>query len=244
MLFLSKNLLQVNNINNKIKIIFFLIILFLPVVSIAAIADINDTDRKQFPLSETIDLLLDGSTPIRINLTKDFDFISRILFELGYDDPTFIGSEFAKGSALSNGICICVNNEPFFDFNITKNDHFPRIAYDTTIFQDDKQPAETHIYSRFSFSKFSSPYGLAYTSNSSFFVIIQDDMTAVSLAIVEFNLEIQGFRWDETKIEQQELTNPFDTMNIWFVWFLSMWPLWLVTIIILAVFIYILIQIL
>lgn len=234
MLLLSKNLLQVN----KLIIIFFLIIFFLLVVSAAA--DINETDRKQLPLTESIDLLINGSTPIILNITKDFDFIGRIIFELDYDDPNYIGSEFAKDSALVNGISICVNNKSFFDFNITKNDHFPRIAYDTVIFQDDKQPAETHIYSRFSFHKFSPPYGLSYTSNSSFFIIIQDDMTDVSLAIVDFILEIQGFQWDETKTVQGDLTNPFNTLNIWFVWFLSMWPLWLTTGLVLAVFIFIL----
>ncbi len=232
MLCLSRNSLRV-------KIIIFFIIFLLPVASAAA--NINQADRKRIPVTEKIDLLTDGSiNPVRKNITIGFDFITELHFELDYEQINWIPSDFGSGDPLENGTVIFVNDEPFFETNITTNDFFFFICDEVGFIQDDKEPKVTHIYGVINFFQMAFPNGLAYVDNSNLYFVIQDDLTHVDYSLVVFEVLIKGFQWDETKTIQGDLTNPFDTMNIWFVWVLSMWPLWLVTIIILAVFIFIL----
>ena len=240
MLFLSKNLYGI-----KLIIILFLIIFFLPVASAAADISSDETDRKKIPITEKIDLLVDGSiNPVRKNITNGFDFITELHFELDYEQASWIPSDFGSGDPLENGTVIFVNDEPFFETNITKNDFFFFICDEVYFIQDDKEPKVTHIYGIINFFEMAYPNGLAYIDNSNLYFVIQDDLTHVDYSLVEFEVLVKGFYWDETKNVQQELTNPFTSLNIWFVWFLSMWPLWLVTIIVIAVFIYFLKQIL
>ena len=177
------------------KKVLLVLVLFLFLIPITDVS--STTEPQQIPVVETIDLFIDGSTPVRINLTKDFDYVMRLIFELEYDDPSFIGTEFAENGPLVNGICICVYNSPLLDFNITINDHFARVAYDTTVFHDDKDPKNTHIFSRFSFFKFSPPFGLSYTNNDSLFFIVQDDMTNATYDITHFEIQVEGFRLEE-----------------------------------------------
>lgn len=176
-------------------LIFYLAIIFLTIGTIPLISISADNSIPKLPLDDTVDLLINGSIPIRINLTKDFDFVTRIIIELDYDDPNYLGSNFAAAGPLTNGFCFCLEGESYFDFNITANDDFTHMSYDTTVFKDDKNPKVTHVYSRLSFWKIAPPYGLAITSNDSLFFIVQDDMTAAALAIIDFEINVQGFKF-------------------------------------------------
>ncbi len=130
---------------------FLVSILVILVCASVTIVD-AETLPKQIPVIESLDLLVDGSvSPVTITLTQDFDVIMRFIFELEYDDPSFIGEEFAEAGPLTNGTCICVNGDSLFDFNITQNDDFMRMSYDTTVFHDDKEPKVTHVFTRLSF---------------------------------------------------------------------------------------------
>ena len=177
------------------KKLLLVLILFLFIIPITSGS--STTEPQQVPVIETIDLFVDGSTPIRFNLSKDFDFVVTIVFHLDYDDPNFIPSEFAEGPALTNGVFFGIENGPLVDFNITTNEGLTNIGVDTTIFQDDKVPKATHIFTRFNFQRILPPFGLAYTSNDSFYIIIQDNLTAAALDIERFVVHVAGFRFDE-----------------------------------------------
>ena len=177
------------------SLIFYSAIIFLTLGTIPLMSISADNSISKLPLNETVDLLINGSIPVRVNLTKDFDFVTRLIIELDYDDPNYLGINFAAAGPLTNGVCFCVEGESLFDFNITVNDDFTHMSYDTTVFKDDKNPKVTHVYSRFSFWKIAPPYGLAITSNDSLFFIVQDDMTAGGLAILDFEINVQGFKF-------------------------------------------------
>ena len=240
---MSKNSSQIKS-SITIFVIFLILLLFLPgpISGFGNINEIKQTERKKIYLTEKLDLSVDGSiNPVRKNLTKDFDYITEIHFELDYEQTDWIPSDFAAGNPLDNGTVIFVDSEPFFSTNITKNDFFFLVCHEAEFIQDDKTPKITHIYGKFKFGsvEFCS-FGLPYLDNSSLYFVGQDNLTDGSYDIEEFEVLIFGYAFDTTKKVTPDLVNPFDTMNIWFVWFLSMWPLWLVTGLVLAVFIYIL----
>lgn len=187
----------------KILLVMLLVFFIIPVTYGSA-----TTELKQIPVVETLDLKVDGTTPVRFNLSKDFDFVVVIVIHLDYDDPNYVPSEFAEGPALTNGIFICVENTALLDFNITDNEGMTNLGYETTIFQDDKVPKATHVFTRFTFQRILPPFGLAYTSNDSFFITIQDDMTAANLDIDEFEVHVAGFRY-ETVVLAESSTSDF-----------------------------------
>lgn len=188
-----------------LALIFFSFLI--PVIDVS-----GDTELKQIPVVETLDLLVNGSTPIRFNLSKDFDFVVVVIFHLDYDDPNYIPSEFAEAGPLPNGIFICVENTALLDFNITDNEGLTNLGFETTIFQDDKVPKATHVFTRFSFQRILPPFGLSYTSNDSFFITIQDDLTVAALDILEFEVHIAGFRF-ETIVLAESFTDDFFLIN-------------------------------
>ena len=177
------------------KKILLVLILFSIITPITYVS--GETELKQIPVIETLDLLVNGTTPVRFNLSKDFDFVVVVIFHLDYDDPNYIPSEFAEGPALANGIFICVENIGLLDFNITDNEGLTNLGFETTIFQDDKVPKATHVFTRFTFQRVLPPFGLSYTSNDSFFITIQDDLTAANLDIDELEVHVAGFRFEE-----------------------------------------------
>ena len=185
----------------KILLVLIVFVIFAPLTYVS-----GETELKQIPVVETLDLLVNGTTPVRFNLSKDFDFVVVIIFHLDYDDPNYIPSKFANGPVLANGIFICVENVGLLDFNITDNEGMTNLGYETTIFQDDKVPKATHVFTRFTFQRILPPFGLVYSSNDSFFITIQDDLTAANLDIDEFEAHIAGFRY-ETVVLAEGLTD-------------------------------------
>lgn len=203
---------------------------------------INAEDiRKQIVLMEAVDLLVDGSiNPVRKNLTRDYDFITKIHFELDYTQNVWIPSDFAASDPLENGTATLTEDGTLFGSgNFTKNDRVYFVSDFTTFVVDDKAPKITHIYGVINLFEIIPIYGLAYTSRNSLYFIVQDNLTAPAYAIIEFQVLIQGFKWDETKAAIQSFPDPFETFNIWALWILSNWGLWLLTIIALAVLIFI-----
>ncbi len=175
----------------KVLLVLIFFSFLIPIIGVS-----GETELKQFPVIETIDLLVNGTIPIRFNLSKDFDFVVVVIFHLDYDDPNYIPSEFAEGPALTNGIFICVENTGLLDFNITDNEGLTNLGFETTIFQDDKVPKATHVFTRFTFQRILPPFGLSYTSNDSFFITIQDDLTAAALDIDGIEVHIAGFKFE------------------------------------------------
>lgn len=216
------------------------LIIFSSVAS-ATIVEENFVQRKQAPQAEIIDLILDGSiNPVRKNLTKDYDFITKLHFELDYVQTDWIPSDFAASDALENGTATISENGPLFDGNFTQNDKVYLAADIAIVVQDDKTPKVTHVYGLINLFEIMPIYGLAFTTTDSLYFIVQDNLTAPVYAIVEFQVLVIGFKWDETKDVTAQPPNPFETFNTWVLWFLANWGLWLIIIIALAVFIFIL----
>lgn len=235
MLFLLKNWFLVSLILN--------LIIFSSVASASASASIVEehfVQRKQAPQAEIIDLILDGSiNPVRKNLTKDYDFITKLHFELDYEQTDWIPSDFAASDALENGTATISENGALFDGNFTQNDKVYFAADIAIVVQDDKTPKVTHIYGLINLFEIMPIYGLAYTTIDSLYFIVQDNLTAPAYAIVEFQVLVIGFKWDDTKEASSSPPNPFETLNTWALWFMANWGLWLLVIVALAVFIFI-----
>ena len=188
----------------KLLLVLLLSFFIIPVTNVSSV-----TELRQIPVVEEIDLLVDGSiTPITKGLSKTYSYISRIIIELDYDNDKFVGSEFAAGSALTNGTSILINGDPVFPNNITKNDQFFTLAFDVVQFTDEATPKETHIYTRLALSNVLPPFGLFYTNSSSLSFIVQDDLTAIGLAISEFEVTVAGFLY-ETVVLAESFTDDF-----------------------------------
>lgn len=200
--------------------------LFLPLFAVVG----DDTEIAKIPLVETLDLRVDGSiTPVTVALTKDYDYVGSLVFGLGYTDPAYVASEFAKGPALTNGTCMMVNNALFLDFNFTQNNDFGKIAYDMTVLHDDEDPEDTHIHARFNFDLF-CPGGLAISSDTSLFFLVQDDLTAAALAIVTFVVIVEGYQIDQQVVPKQSPLNPFEYFDRWARWAVTQPLIWLMII--------------
>lgn len=186
----------------KILLVVILLFFIIPVTYGSA-----DTELKQVPVVEEIDLLVDGSiTPITKSLTKTYNFISRVIIELDYDNANFVGSEFGAGAALTNGTSILINGDLVFPNNITTNDQFFTLAFDVVQFTDEATPKETHIYTRLALSTLLPPFGLVYAGASSLSFIVQDDLTDAGLAISKFQVVIAGSKF-ETVVLAESFTD-------------------------------------
>ena len=177
-----------------------------------------ETPRKQLPRIETVDLLVDGSiTPVRKNLTKNYDFVTKIHFELDYVQNQWIPSDFAASDPLENGTATISGNDLLFGSgNFTENDKVYYVSDSTAFIQDDKTPKVTHIYGIINLFEIMPIYGLAITSIDSLYFLVQDNLTAAVYAITEFQVLIQGFQWDTTKIDSPAATNLFGWFNeVW-----------------------------
>jgi len=172
----------------------YLSILLFAVLFIS-VGSVQATDVKM-PLNEKIDCLVDGSiTPITKNLTVAFDYITHITVELDYDDPSWIGTEFAEGARLTNGTQVLYKGSSLFPDNIEKNDHF--FAYFDRVehFVDDREPKGTHVYAKIGCVEFFG-YELKIDELTDFQVIINDELNASSYDIEEFEFYLIGYSLD------------------------------------------------
>jgi len=162
--------------------------------------------------TETIDLKVDGSIIPQIKiLTQNFTYIRRIVIGMLYSDPNFIQSEFAAGTALTNGTSIIVHESPYFDFNISSNFDLLALSEEGMIFYDDDSPNSTFLVTGVLFG----PSNLYISSNESLYFIIQDDLTDAGLAITAFQVIVEGVE-EITVVEKTQATN-------WFGWVNEVW---------------------
>lgn len=210
-------------------------VLFVP-IQLQAFDDLDG--RTTVPIVEEVDLKLDGSiTQQVVNFSADFDYIMRLIFHLDFQDAAFLMSEFGKGTALTNGTQIFSEGSDLLGFNITKNEDFFRFAYDTQVIEDDAAPKAVHIYSRFSFFKF-SPNGLRYSSVLSLQLKINDDLTAAGLGLADFAVVAEGFSFEtEQGAITPKVLSPFDYLNSWAIFLISEPFLWFVLLAGIAVFV-------
>lgn len=192
------------------------------------------------PVINELDLFLDGSgTAITINLTKNFDYVCRFIYDLHFESNDLHFTSFGASGAgnLSTGVAVFYENELMFAKNITSIHAFTHTSYDIVILTDDKNPKVNHLACRLSFFKFVPPWGLRILNNQSLQFIVADDITAVARAISHFSVTIEGFTIDETKEVKKPPSNPFETLNSWFAWFLASFGPWLIGILVFAILI-------
>lgn len=209
-----------------------------PIIPLPVTAE-NDTLITKIPLVETLNLRVDGSiTPVSVLLTLDYDYVGSLVFGLDYDDPDYVAVNFAANGSLANGTCMIVNNAPFWDFNITQNNDFNKIAYDIDIIHDDADPKETHIHARFNFDLF-CPGGLPISSSTSLYFIVQDNITAAASGITTFVVVVEGYQIDRQAAPKQYLINPFEYFDRWARWAVTQPLVWAMIILGFVVIIYI-----
>jgi hypothetical protein len=81
---------------------YFLLVLI--VITISSTTSISQQIIKE-PVIEVLDLNVDGTSGVFVNISKNFDYIQRIIFHLDFVDNTFDWNVFAgESSALTNGI--------------------------------------------------------------------------------------------------------------------------------------------
>lgn len=194
------------------------IIIIILIVCPSVIITSAETERKKLPSAETIDLHIDGSmTPVRKNLVNNYDFVTKIHFELDFEETQWIPSNFAAGAPLANGTATISRDGPLFGSgNFTQNDKIYLVADSVVFIQDDKTPKVTHLYGRINLFEMIPIYGLAISSLDDLYFIVQDNLTAATYAVVEFQVLIEGFAWDTTKIDSPAATN-------WFGWLNNVW---------------------
>lgn len=190
-------------------IIILIMTIILPFASAAAPDTFAST--KQIPKAEIIDLIIDGSiNPVRKNITKDFDFITKLHFELDYESATWIPTNFAASAPLTNGTSTIAGSTPLFDGNFTQNDKVYLVSDVAVVLQDDKAPKLTHVYGLINLFEMIPPCGLAYETDDSLYFVVRDNLTDTDYKIEEFQVVVMGFKWeDDTGVERAAPNNPF-----------------------------------
>lgn len=165
---------------------------FFPIVHIQAQ---KGTEELIVPIVEVVDLLFNGTTPRFCNITRDFQWISRMIWALDFVSNQLLFTNFAGGSGLTNGVDVFSNGTSFLgDGEITMNHEFAHTSFDLIVLSDEAGTKNRILLARWSFNKFVPPNGIRHIDNASLQFLIQDDLTAVGLAITDFTVTIEGFR--------------------------------------------------
>ena len=183
------------------------------------------------PVIEKIDLMVDGSiTPITKNLTETFHFITHMTLEMEYNDPNWIGTEFGKGTALTNGTCFLYKGSPFFYKNITENKQLYSFFSSVDRFTDDQDPKNVHVTAYLKFDR-TFFIQLPISSLTDLQIMIQDDLTSATYDLVEFELFIQGYTLETVIENTQKSPNLLMEIQDFAVGFMNE-PLWWIVLII------------
>lgn len=156
----------------------------------------SDTIRgfsASIPVFETLDLLVDGSPAVFVEVSSTFDFISRVIMTMRFPTSTLSYLEFGEDTALTNGFYMSYNGTTIGDLDPVKNNgDFFRFGYDVAIASDAVATPNKILSARWSFNKW-NPHGLAMWDQEDFGFYVQDDMTALT-TVSELKATVQGWR--------------------------------------------------
>ncbi|MHA2220217.1 MAG: hypothetical protein ACXACY_30420, partial [Candidatus Hodarchaeales archaeon] len=148
------------------------------------------------PIVEVLDLVINGSASggVFVNISKNFEYVTEIIWSLDFDTNTLTMSDFAADSPLTNGINLYYNDVSLIDnANITTNAIFGHNAYDLSIIPSENNPKERLLNARWAFEKFSpTTGGLLINDDRTLSVHIQDDLTTLT-SITLFQIIIDGY---------------------------------------------------
>jgi hypothetical protein len=172
------------------KLLILVCICVLQIVATPVMADdIFEETFYRKPIFEQLDLQQDGSiTPYLVNITKPFDYICRITWDLHFTVASLDYDNFGSNGALTNGTTATYDN--IIIVNPIKSIHdFAHSTYNILIQVDEKNPHDVHIAAMTCYSEIIPPYGLKITEGHTFQVQINDNITATG---VYFVLLIEG----------------------------------------------------
>lgn len=154
--------------------------------------------KKRRPLIEHIDVRVNGSTPVDIELKEPFVKISRLIvtYEWAITPPVFNYDLFCDQPALTNGIRLIQNKQDIFPVGLPIINHLShaRLAYDTGFNVDTLGVIKhVHFFSRLSFHKFMGNEEGINPVDFPVIVKVQDDLSGIG---IELTWIFQGWTWD------------------------------------------------
>jgi hypothetical protein len=160
---------------------------------------ISDTIKgtsASIPKFETLDLLVNGSTPVLVKVLEDFTYISRVILTMRFPTSTLSYSEFGEDTALTNGFYMQYSGATHTtlmgdDAPLKDNGGFFRFGYDVVIQSDAVATPNKILSARWSFDKW-NPHGLGMWDGEEFGFVIRDNMTALT-SVSELLATVQGW---------------------------------------------------
>lgn len=170
------------------------------------------------PVAEVLDLLINGTTPVLINTTADFQWISGVVWALDFTSNQIMFTSFAAGPALGIGIQVLHDGTSILgNGEITKNHEFGHTSFDVKILSDEAGTKNRILLARWNIQRVVPPQGIRFISNESFQILISDDLTDPALAITDFTITVAGFRIETVREGTSNKADFFliDAVNWW-----------------------------
>lgn len=195
--------------------LFLIGIFLLPIIPVQAQ---ESFDELRHPVAEVINLLVDGSTPVLINLTLDFFWVARVVWTLDFVSNQLLFTGFAGGNALANGVQVLHDGVSILGNGAIKQNHeFGHASFDVKVLSDEAGTRNRMLLSRWGIDAVVPPYGIRFISNESFQFLISDNLTVAGLAITDFTVSVGGFRTESILTENSDLSEFFliEVINWW-----------------------------
>jgi len=137
------------------------------------------------PVTEELNLLINGTGGVWVNVSKQFDYILAMTIHLEFTSSTLAFDEFGSDAALTNGFAYYYNNINLLDNDFIQANHeLGHQDGNLEIFSDSTAPKHYSFYDNILFTTWVSD-GLEMLNNKSFGFLIQDDMpTETSVEIL------------------------------------------------------------
>lgn len=159
------------------------------------------------PVVEILDLYVDGTDGVFVNITKDYDFIKRLIYHLHFVDNSIDFDNFGgEPTPLPNGFIIFYNDISLLNGGepIIANGDFGHLGFDVSLTTDDKNPKGRIIIGRLSFDKINID-GLLINPSRTFSILVQDNITDLA-SVTEISIFIEGYK----KIRDTFFELPFE----------------------------------
>ena len=160
----------------------------------------NGFPLRQLPLPQQqfIHANVDGSVatgggPKIFESETKFSFINRIIVDMNWTNISgaYAWSNFANGSALTNGIMFTYREKPITELIKTNHD-FNKFCYDVKMRPDNGATKGIALGARYTITKFNyKKMGIPMINNAKFKIIIRDNLSAIP----ELVFTLQGNSW-------------------------------------------------
>ncbi len=156
------------------------------------IEDVFDEFDYRAPVIENVELNVDGSiTPQLINITKDFDYVARLIVHLHWLANFIFFDDFGSGSALANGSLVLYDGVAF-NSAVKSHEDFGKLSYDIVILTDERSPKSNRLLARLSFTRFiDNNLGLKIKDGHMLSFLIRDNITDQA---DEFSVLVEGWK--------------------------------------------------